>query len=146
MDKPVGENMDPVNLFGVIQVISAIMLLPFVLFMEGSKILPGIKAATEGVKAVVTAKKLWTSLFISGLFFQLYQEVAFLALNSVHPVTHAVANTMKRVVIIGTSIIVFKNPVTRANMTGSAIAIAGVLLYSLVKNYYDSKAKKPKTA
>ncbi len=27
---------------------------------------------------------------MSGLFFYLYNEVAFLALNAVHPVTHAV--------------------------------------------------------
>eukprot|EP00624_Nannochloropsis_granulata_P001478 evm.model.NODE_17363_length_20350_cov_19.236412.1 len=49
----------------------------------------------------------------------------------VHPVTHAVGNTIKRVVIIGASILVFKNPVTMQGYIGSAVAIAGVLLYSL---------------
>lgn len=57
--------------------------------------------------------------------------MAFLALDSVHPVTHAVGNTIKRVVIIAASILVFKNPVTTQGYIGSAIAIAGVLLYSL---------------
>lgn len=58
-------------------------------------------------------------------------QVAFLALDSVHPVTHAVGNTIKRVVVIAASILVFKNPVTTQGYIGSAIAVAGVLLYSL---------------
>lgn len=57
--------------------------------------------------------------------------MAFLALDSVHPVTHAVGNTIKRVVIIAASILVFKNPVTAQGYLGSAIAILGVLLYSI---------------
>lgn len=54
-----------------------------------------------------------------------YNEVAFLALNSVAPVTHAVGNTIKRVVIILASVIVFKTPMTTLGATGSAIAIFG---------------------
>jgi solute carrier family 35 protein E1 len=46
-------------------------------------------------------------------------------------VTHAVGNTIKRVVIIAASILVFKNPITLQGYIGSGIAIAGVLLYSL---------------
>jgi len=142
MNAPKGENMDALNLFAVLQLISTVLILPFMLLLEGSQIGAGWKAATTGAKAAMTASKLALTLGISGLFFQLYQEVAFLALNSVHPVTHAVANTMKRVVIIITSIFVFKNPITSANMSGSAIAIAGVLIYSLVKNHFDAKAKE----
>lgn len=54
-----------------------------------------------------------------------------MALDSVHPVTHAVGNTIKRVVVIAASILVFKNPVTTQGYIGSAIAVFGVLLYSL---------------
>uniref|UniRef100_A0A7S0ZCN0 Sugar phosphate transporter domain-containing protein n=1 Tax=Timspurckia oligopyrenoides TaxID=708627 RepID=A0A7S0ZCN0_9RHOD len=140
MDKPKGENMDAVNLFAVIQIISSVILAPFALAVDGLQLKAAWTAATTGAHAL-TNSQLLSTLFVSGLFFQLYQEVAFLALNSVHPVTHAVANTMKRVVIIITSIFVFQNPVTLANMSGSAIAIAGVLIYSLVKNHFDAKAK-----
>jgi solute carrier family 35, member E1 len=59
--------------------------------------------------------------------------VAFLALESVHPVTHAVGNTIKRVVIIVSSVIAFRTPMSRQSVAGSAIAIGGTLLYSLVK-------------
>jgi Triose-phosphate Transporter family len=62
-----------------------------------------------------------------------YNEVAFLALDAVHPVTHAVGNTLKRVFVIVSSVVLFKTPLTNQGIVGSAIAIIGVLIYSLVK-------------
>jgi solute carrier family 35, member E1 len=59
--------------------------------------------------------------------------VAFLALDAVHPVTHAVGNTLKRVFVIVSSVVLFKTPLTNQGIVGSAIAIIGVLIYSLVK-------------
>ena len=59
--------------------------------------------------------------------------MAFLALDAVHPVTHAVGNTLKRVFVIVSSVVLFKTPVTNQGIIGSAIAIIGVLIYSLVK-------------
>jgi solute carrier family 35 protein E1 len=56
-----------------------------------------------------------------------------LALSSVHPVTHAVANTVKRIAVILISLLVFRNPLTLSGAAGSAVAIGGVLLYSLAK-------------
>merc|ERR1711972_587978 len=72
----------------------------------------------------------------SGFFYYMYNEVAFLALGKLDPVSHAVANTMKRVVIIITAIIVFKTAVTPLGVAGSSIAIFGTLLYSLAKNKF----------
>lgn len=143
MNKPKGENMGPANLFAVLSIMSTILLAPFALIVDHpAKLRKAWMAATTGATAVVTAPKLIAGLFISGLFFYLYQEVAFKALDSVHPITHAVANTVKRVVIIVTSIIVFQNPVTKANATGSAIALLGVLLYSVTKNYFPERKVK----
>lgn len=62
-------------------------------------------------------------------------EVAFRCLGVVHPVTHAVGNTFKRVFLIATSIIVFKSKLTPLAAFGSFMAIAGVLLYSLTKEW-----------
>ena len=81
-------------------------------------------------------KELATVSMLSGAYYYLYNEVAFLALNAVAPVTHAVGNTIKRVVIILASVIVFGNKLTPLGAAGSAIAIFGTLLYSLAKNKY----------
>ena len=50
---------------------------------------------------------------LSGLFYYLYDEVAFLALDNVASITHAVGNTFKRVVTILMSVTVFGNVLTR---------------------------------
>ena len=49
------------------------------------------------------------------------------------PVTHAVTNTVKRVVIIVASILFFKTPVTFLGALGSAVAILGATGYSYAK-------------
>ena len=66
-----------------------------------------------------------------------------LALNNVHPVTHAVANTIKRVVILLACVIMFRTPMTPLCTLGSAIAIGGSYLYSLAKGRDKQKAKPP---
>jgi solute carrier family 35 protein E1 len=76
------------------------------------------------------------SLF-SGLSFYLYNEASFLALSRLSPVTHSVANTLKRVVIIVASCIVFKTPMSLLGGIGSGVAILGTLLYSLAKKQYS---------
>lgn len=142
MNTPKGENMGPSNLFAVLSIMSTILLAPVALIVDHPvKLMKAWKTATVGATAVVSAPKLIAGLLISGLFFYLYQEVAFKALDSVHPITHAVANTVKRVVIIVTSVFVFQNPITKANGLGSTIALLGVLLYSITKNYYPEKKK-----
>ena len=64
----------------------------------------------------------------------------FLLPAQVNPVTHAVGNTIKRVVIIVASVIAFKTPMSTGSIIGSSIAIAGTLMYSLAMN--ASKGKK----
>lgn len=68
----------------------------------------------------------------------------YLALGSVHPTTLAVGNTMKRVFIVVTSLIVFKTPISNLGILGSAIAVGGVLVYSLTKQHYDVLDRKIK--
>ena len=60
-----------------------------------------------------------------GLNFYIYNEFSFLALSKLSPVTHSVANTLKRVVIIVASCIVFRTPTTFLGNVGSAIAVLG---------------------
>ena len=55
--------------------------------------------------------------------------------------THAVGNTVKRVVIILASIVVFRNPITGLGALGSAVAIAGATAYSVVKGKLAKKGK-----
>lgn len=132
MKKPPGKNMNPVNLYAVMTILSCIICAPVALLVEGRTLLPTIKSMV----AAGTANKFYVETFLSAIFYYLYNEVAFLALDSVAPVTHALGNTIKRVVIILTSVVVFGTTLTTQGATGSAIAILGVLLYSLAKDYF----------
>jgi solute carrier family 35 protein E1 len=78
-------------------------------------------------------------LGLGGISYYAYNEVAFLALGKVNPVTHAVGNTIKRVVIIVASVVAFKTPMSTGSIIGSSIAIAGTLLYSLAMNASKKK-------
>merc|ERR1712125_305653 len=91
-------------------------------------------------------KTLFIQLVGSGLFHYLNNEVMYLALSNVHPVTLAVGNTLKRIVILVFSFIVFKNPINGQAGIGCGIGVLGALLYSLSKQYYEKKdSTKKKT-
>jgi len=129
MDKPKGENMTPENLFGVLTIMSFLWALPFALIIEGPK-----AAAVFAASSATTAPlEMLKQSVVTGLYFYTYNEVAMLALNKVHPVTHAVANTLKRVVILLACVIFFHTPMTPLCTAGSSIAIIGSYFYSLAK-------------
>ena len=134
MDKPKGENMNPANMMGVLTCMAFALSLPFALIKEGMSAKAAVAAATMSPAALASA------ICVCGAYFYLYNEIAMLALNNVHPVTHAVANTIKRVVILLACVFIFKTPMSKACWAGSAIAIAGSFGYSLAKRHSDSKA------
>lgn len=72
-------------------------------------------------------------LFNVGLYYHLYNQVAYQALEKVEPITHAVGNVGKRIFVIGFSIVAFGNTPSTQTLVGSAIAIAGAGLYSYLK-------------
>lgn len=130
--KQIGENLDAQNLYAVLTAMSTAILIPLALAMEGT----GLFTSFNEVVAAgdFTSKSLATLLALSGATYYAYNEVAFLALGKVNPVTHAVGNTIKRVVIIVASVVAFKTPMSTGSIIGSSIAIFGTLLYSLAMN------------
>lgn len=131
----IGENMDSANVYAVLTIMATIALIPISFAIEGPT------AMINGFKVAYAAggMQFLLQMVYSGFFYYLYNEVAFLALGQLDPVSHAVSNTMKRVVIIITAIFVFRTPVTPLGVAGSSIAIAGTLLYSLAKNKFSKK-------
>ncbi|MCI13730.1 phosphoenolpyruvate phosphate translocator 1 chloroplastic-like, partial [Trifolium medium] len=63
-------------------------------------------------------------------WYLLVARVSYMILQRVSPVTHSVGNCVKRVVVIVSSVIIFKTAVSPLNAAGTAIALAGVFLYS----------------
>ena len=59
-----------------------------------------------------------------------------LALNQLNPVTHAIANTLKRALLIWLSVLYFGNAVTWLSALGTAICIGGVFAYNHARREY----------
>lgn len=134
----IGENLDAQNLYAVLTAMATCVLIPMTLAIEGTAFFTAFK--TLVANGDFTNKALGMLLGLGGMSYYAYNEVAFLALGKVNPVTHAVGNTIKRVVIIVASVVAFKTPMSTGSIIGSSIAIAGTLLYSLAMN--ASKKKK----
>jgi solute carrier family 35 protein E1 len=81
--------------------------------------------------------ELFKTMVASGMLHCLDNEVMYLALGNVHPVTLAVGNTMKRVITMAASVMVFQNKISMQAGIGSGVGISGVLLYSLTKQRYE---------
>ncbi|KAK9272245.1 hypothetical protein L1049_002616 [Liquidambar formosana] len=125
------EGLDNINLFSVITIISFVTFVPIAIFMDGIKFTPSYlqSAASQGLNI----RELCVRSLLAGLCFYGYQQVSYMILQVVSPVTHAVGNCVKRVVVIVSSVIFFQTPVSLINFLGTGLALAGVFLYSRAK-------------
>ncbi|KAI3439556.1 TPT domain-containing protein [Psidium guajava] len=134
------ESMDNITLFSIITIMSFILLFPAACYMEGFKFTPGYFELAA--KSGLNVKQVLVRSLLAALCFHAYQQVSYMILERVSPVTHSVGNCVKRVVVIVSSVLFFRTPVSPINAIGTGIALAGVFLYSRVKRIKP----KPKTA
>lgn len=123
------DSLDNVNLFATMTILALFLLTPIALLWEGAPLLAA--AATPAITGMST-NKLWSMLLVGGVLRCADVLSSYMILKRVSPVTHSVGNCVKRAVVIGVSIIIFKTTVTWLSMFGTALALAGVLLYSLI--------------
>ncbi|KAI5417007.1 triose phosphate/phosphate translocator, non-green plastid, chloroplastic [Lathyrus oleraceus] len=128
------ESMDNITLFSLITVMSFFLSVPLTIFMEGVKFTPAYLQS-----AGLDVQQVYIRSLLAALCFHAYQQVSYMILERVSPVTHSVANCVKRVIVIVSSVIFFQTPVSPINALGTGIALSGVFLYSRVKGI------KPKT-
>ena len=128
--------IDNINLFSVITMLSCVVCLPIAIGLEGVHFTPSTMSAVG-----VSVQELAKSLMIAGFCFQMYQQISYMILSRVSPVTHSVGNCMKRVTVIVVTLLYFKNPVSPLNMAGTALALSGVFLYSRAKRAEGEKKK-----
>ncbi|KAK1301740.1 hypothetical protein QJS10_CPB12g00165 [Acorus calamus] len=128
------ESLDNITLFSIITIMSFFLMTPVALFMEGIKFTPSYLQS-----ASLNLEEVYIRSLLAGLCFHAYQQVSYMILQRVSPVTHSVGNCVKRVGVIVTSVLFFRTPVTPINSLGTAVALAGVFLYSRVKRIKPKK-------
>ncbi|XP_028059765.1 phosphoenolpyruvate/phosphate translocator 2, chloroplastic-like isoform X2 [Camellia sinensis] len=107
------DSLDNITLFSIITIMSFILLAPVTFFVEGVKIIPSYLQS-----AGLNVRQVYTRSFLAALCFHAYQQVSYMILQRVSPVTHSVGNCVKRVVVIVTSVLFFRTPVSPINSLG----------------------------
>ncbi|CAM6083736.1 unnamed protein product [Calypogeia fissa] len=130
--------MDSTNVYAYISILSLLFCIPPAIIVEGPALL---KYGFSDAVAKVGMQKFVSDLFWVGMFYHLYNQLANNTLERVAPLTHAVGNVLKRVFVIGFSIIVFGNKISTQTGIGTVIAIAGVAVYSIIKADIEEKRR-----
>lgn len=124
-----GKSVSGMNYYACLSILSLLILTPFAIAVEGPQMWAlGWK---EAVSQIGPNFVWW--VVAQSVFYHLYNQVSYMSLDEISPLTFSIGNTMKRISVIVSSIIIFRTPVQPVNALGAAIAIFGTFLYSQAK-------------
>ncbi|KAG0545161.1 hypothetical protein BDA96_02G338000 [Sorghum bicolor] len=124
-----GKSVSGMNYYACLSIMSLVILLPFAIAMEGPKVWA---AGWQNAVAEIGPNFVWW-VAAQSVFYHLYNQVSYMSLDEISPLTFSIGNTMKRISVIVASIIIFQTPVQPINALGAAIAILGTFIYSQAK-------------
>ncbi|CAB9506041.1 Triose phosphate/phosphate translocator, chloroplastic [Seminavis robusta] len=135
MTNRVGKNLTSANLYAILTILATIVLFPVVAILEGNQWIPSFQRLRQHHQFT----SYLIQVYLAAMTYYTYNEVSFMALDNISPISHALASTLRRVFIITTSMMVFGNKMTPLGAFGSSMAVGGALLYSAAKNHYKKK-------
>ncbi|XP_077253964.1 glucose-6-phosphate/phosphate translocator 2, chloroplastic-like [Tasmannia lanceolata] len=124
-----GKSVGGMNYYACLSMLSLVILTPFAVAVEGPQMWA---AGWEKALSQIGPNFVWW-VAAQSIFYHLYNQVSYMSLNEISPLTFSIGNTMKRISVIVSSIIIFHTPVQPINALGAAIAILGTFLYSQAK-------------
>ncbi|KAK6230328.1 hypothetical protein QUC31_001846 [Theobroma cacao] len=127
-----GKSVSGMNYYACLSLMSLLILTPFAIAVEGPQMWA---AGWEKALSQIGPQFIWW-VAAQSIFYHLYNQVSYMSLDEISPLTFSVGNTMKRISVIVSSIIIFHTPVQPINALGAAIAILGTFLYSQVCAIY----------
>lgn len=124
-----GKSVSGMNYYACLSMLSLLILTPFTIAMEGPQMWA---AGWQTALSQIGPNFVWW-VVAQSVFYHFYNQVSYMSLDQISPLTFSVGNTMKRISVIVSSIIIFHTPVQPVNALGAAIAILGTFLYSQAK-------------
>lgn len=124
-----GKSVSGMNYYACLSMLSLLILTPFAIAMEGPQMWA---AGWQRAVSQIGPNFVWW-VVAQSVFYHLYNQVSYMSLDQISPLTFSIGNTMKRISVIVSSIIIFHTPVQPINALGAAIAILGTFLYSQAK-------------
>jgi len=126
------DELTAANMYALITIWSILVSFPFAVWFEITEIADSWSESKDTYG--VSSSTITLTGMSSGVFYYVYNEVAFVTLGKINAVSHSIANTFKRIILIILTAIIFGEKFTAQKIIGSIIAILGVFLYSLAKN------------
>ncbi|XVE80339.1 hypothetical protein DITRI_Ditri14bG0132000 [Diplodiscus trichospermus] len=124
-----GKSVSGMNYYACLSVLSLVILTPFAIAVEGPQMWA---AGWQNTLSQIGPQFIWW-VAAQSIFYHLYNQVSYMSLDEISPLTFSIGNTMKRISVIVSSIIIFHTPVQPINALGAAVAILGTFLYSQAK-------------
>ncbi|KAL7128819.1 hypothetical protein ABFS83_13G019300 [Erythranthe nasuta] len=129
MSKGKSSSVGGMNYYACLSILSLLIVTPFAIAVEG----PHLWAVGwQNALSQIGPNFIWW-VVAQSVFYHLYNQVSYMSLNEISPLTFSIGNTMKRISVIVVSIIIFQTPLQPINALGAAIAISGTFLYSQAK-------------
>ncbi|KAK4804634.1 hypothetical protein SAY86_004451 [Trapa natans] len=123
-----GKSVSGMNYYACLSMFSLLILTPFAIAVEGPQMWA---AGFQKALSEIGPQIVWW-MAAQSVFYHLYNQVSYMSLDEISPLTFSIGNTMKRISVIVSSIIIFHTPVQPVNALGAAIAILGTFLYSQI--------------
>ncbi|PIA32015.1 hypothetical protein AQUCO_04700118v1 [Aquilegia coerulea] len=124
-----GKSISGMNYYACLSIMSFLILTPFAIAVEGPQMWA---AGWQNALSQIGPNFLWW-VAAQSLCYHLYNQFSYMSLDEISPLTFSIGNTMKRISVIVSTIIIFRTPVQPINALGAAIAIFGTFLYSQAK-------------
>ncbi|XP_008812143.2 glucose-6-phosphate/phosphate translocator 2, chloroplastic-like [Phoenix dactylifera] len=124
-----GKSVSGMNYYACLSILSLLILTPFAIAVEGPQMWA---AGWQMAISQIGPHFVWW-VAAQSIFYHLYNQVSYMSLDEISPLTFSVGNTMKRISVIVSSIIIFHTPIQPINALGAAIAIFGTFFYSQAK-------------
>ncbi|KAK7276801.1 hypothetical protein RIF29_17947 [Crotalaria pallida] len=124
-----GKSVSGMNYYACLSILSLAILTPIAIAVEGPQMWA---AGYQTALSQIGPQFIWW-VAAQSIFYHLYNQVSYMSLDEISPLTFSIGNTMKRISVIVSSIIIFRTPVQPVNALGAAIAVLGTFLYSQAK-------------